>query len=215
MTALSSAPPSSTLLVRPRPRCSCFFHLVLRFWNQIFTCCSVTHNSLQEKTFLSCSPLHWTNLLRWDLSVALRYFLVSNIFSLEQKIFTLTPSAPHRLTWWRSVSRWRLSSSSCACWCPWRWAWCPGGGGCPLWSAGWRCPCVCAGGHSPCSAPSDGRLTTKRQQQAVTTPGTGDTPPRDLRLKLETNWNNASTKPLLDSVNKDINPIKYSPSSNN
>ena len=84
-----SPPNSSIFLVSPAlapPRFSCFFHFVLLFWNQILTCCSVTHNSLKGEIFsrtdLSKLKVNNYNRLRWDLSVALRYFFVSNIFSM-------------------------------------------------------------------------------------------------------------------------------------
>ena len=159
-----SPPNSSIFFVNPAlatvPRFSCFFHFVLLFWNQILTCCSVTHNSLKEQIFSykinSIQPFSY-NLLRWDLSVALRYFLVSNIFSMMNicrpvkvvLIFFCLPAsrAPRlRLSGGLRMSsmKWGVKVSRCL-------------------SANWLPGPITA--H--CSAPLDGRLITKRRSQAV------------------------------------------------
>ena len=144
---------SLSFFMLSNPFVSCFFHFVLRFWNQIFTCCSVTHSSLKLMIYFCSISYHNTEPT-----------CSGAIFHLHWGISLSRTSSP----WQRSVSRWRLSASSCpgapGGWPrslgtaarrsgvsasggrPRSWPHCPleplclsRAGGCPQWSVEWTC----------------------------------------------------------------------------
>ena len=144
------------------PRFSCFFHFVLLFWNQILTCCSVTHNSLQQTGEYPgqtprCSPAQMRSLGGVEVFLGFKHFLPE-----RENCGSGCVRWGMWLTWWRSASQWMWFSSSCAGWSPWGpWvAWCPVAWGCPQWSVVWRCHSVCPVSPSPRPVPSQTAVTS-------------------------------------------------------
>ena len=90
---------SATFFIMSSPVVSCFFHFVLRFWNQILTCCSVTHSSLKNTWFLLLKMLKYLQTCSGEIS------------HLHWGTSLSRTSSPSQ----RFVSQWMLSASSCSC----------------------------------------------------------------------------------------------------